>query len=191
MAVSLEGRAADDLRYIRKAMERSGTFTAVPGRGGAAMGAIGLIASLVAAQQSSAERWLTVWLVAAVLGLTIGVLAIRAKAARAGVPLTGAVGRRFAMSVFAPLAAGAALSAGLTNAGNWAMLPPVWLLLYGTGLVTGGAVSAPIVFVMGLCFMALGMLALVTPEWGNVWLGLGFGALQILFGLRIARKHGG
>jgi len=192
MAVSLQGRAAADLRYIRNAMERSSTFTAVPGRGGAAMGAIGLVASLVAARQPAAQRWLLAWLVGAVLAFVIGVLAIRGKAARAGVPLTGAVGRRFALSLFAPLAAGAALSAGLVHAGHWSMLPPVWLLLYGTGMVTGGAVSAPIVLVMGLCFMALGMVALVTPpEWGNVWLGVGFGALQIVFGMHIARKHGG
>lgn len=192
MAVSLEGRAAEDLRYIRQAMERSSTFTAVPGLGGAAMGAIGLAAAAIAAVQPSAERWLATWIGAAAVALVVGVVAMRRKAARAGVPLTGAVGRRFALSLSAPLVAGAALTVALARAGNWSLMPPVWLLLYGTGVVTGGVVSVPIVLVVGLSFMGLGALALVTPgEWGNVWLGLGFGALHVGFGLYIARKHGG
>jgi hypothetical protein len=40
--------------------------------------------------------------------------------------------------------------------------------------------------------MALGMVALITPSpLGNVWLGLGFGVLQVAFGIHIARRHGG
>jgi hypothetical protein len=107
-------------------------------------------------------------------------------------PLTGAVGRRFALSLSAPLAAGAALTAGLAMAGHWPMMPAVWLLLYGTGVVTGGALSVPAVAIAGGCFMLLGVAALVTPpEWGNVWLGLGFGAVHVIFGFYVARKHGG
>jgi hypothetical protein len=192
MAVSLQGRAEEDLRYIRRAMERSSTFTAVPGLGGAAMGVVGVVAATVAALQPTAERWLLSWLVAAVIALTIGLVTMRRKAAAAGVPLTGAIGRRFALSLSAPLAAGAALTGALLHAANWSLMPPVWLLLYGTGVVTGGAVSVPVVLVVGLCFMGLGVLALVTPAaWGNLWLGLGFGLLQIGFGIYIARKHGG
>ena len=37
-SVSLPERAAADLEFIRGAMERSGSFTAVPGLGGVAMG---------------------------------------------------------------------------------------------------------------------------------------------------------
>jgi hypothetical protein len=192
MPVSLGGRAADDLRYIRQAMERSGAFTAVPGHGGVAMGIIGLAAAVTAAVQPTPERWLATWIAAAALALTIGAVAMRRKAARAGVPLTGAIGRRFALSLAAPLAAGAALTWGVAEAGTWSLMPPVWLLLYGTGVVTGGVLSVPIVPVVGLCFMALGALALVTPAaWADVWLGLGFGALHVGFGLYIARKHGG
>jgi hypothetical protein len=192
VAVSLQGRAADDLRYIRQAMERSGRFTAVPGIGGAGMGVIGLAAAGIAALQPSAERWLTTWLVAAGAAFVVGAVAMRRKAARAGVPLNGALGRRFALSLSAPLAAGAALTFALARTGNWSLIPPMWLLLYGTGVVTGGAVSVATVLVMGLCFMALGLVALVTPaDWGNMWLGLGFGALQIICGIYIARKHGG
>ena len=189
---SIQGRAADDLRFIRHAMERSATFTAVPGLGGALMGSIGLAAAVVAALQPTGERWLLAWVVAAPVAIVAGLVLMRRKGMRAGVPLNGAPGRRFAMSLAAPLVAGAALTAGLWWHGAWGLMPPVWLLLYGAGSVTGGAFSVAPVQVMGLCFMALGLIALVTPPWwGNVWLALGFGALQIGFGIYIARKHGG
>jgi len=184
--------AADNLQFIRRTMERSSTFTAVPGLGGAGMGAIGLVAAILAAKQPAAERWLVVWMVAAAAALGVGVVAVWRKAARINAPVAGAVGRRFAMSLAAPLVAGAALTWGVWMSGNRTLLPAVWLLLYGTGVLTGGVFSVAAVRLMGMTFMALGIVALVTPPTlGDAWLGVGFGGLQLVFGLYIAAKHGG
>jgi hypothetical protein len=192
-AVTSFGQHAEEsLQFIRRTMERSSTFTAVPGLGGAGMGAIGLAAAILAANQRSAERWLVVWLLAAAIALGIGVTTMWRKAARVGAPLAGAVGRRFAMSLAAPLVAGAALTWGVWMNGDRALIPAVWLLLYGTGVLAGGVFSVAAVRLLGLAFMALGIAALATfPAWGNVWLGMGFGGLQLVFGLYIARRHGG
>ncbi|HXG88024.1 MAG TPA: hypothetical protein VNJ02_06790 [Vicinamibacterales bacterium] len=190
--VALADHAAESLQFIRQAMERSSTFTAVPGYGGVAMGVVGLVAAGVAALQPSAERWLLVWLAAAVMACAICIGAMRVKAHRAGLALTGAASRRFALALAAPLVAGSALTVGLWLSGAWALMPSVWLLLYGTGALTGGAFSVAPVRALGLAFMTLGCVALVTPpSWGNVWLALGFGALQCGFGIYIARKYGG
>jgi hypothetical protein len=184
--------AAADLQFIRHAMERSATFTAVPGWGGAAMGGTGIAAAIVGALQPAGERWMAVWLAAALVACTIGVITMRRKADRVGVPMTGASGRRFAMSLAAPLVAGAALTGGLWAHDAWALMPPAWLLLYGAGVVTGGAFSVAPTRVLGLSVMVTGVAALVTPpSWGNFWLGLGFGALQVAFGIYIGVRHGG
>jgi hypothetical protein len=184
--------AEESLQFIRRTMERSSTFTAVPGLGGAGMGAIGLAAAVIAGSQSSAKGWLIVWLAAAALALCVGGTAMLRKAARIGAPLAGAVGRRFAVSLAAPLVAGAALTWGVWMQDEAALMPAIWLLLYGTGLLAGGAFSVAAVRLLGVAFMALGVAALATPPgWGNVWLGLGFGGLQLGFGLYIARRHGG
>ena len=184
--------AEESLQFIRRTMERSSTFTAVPGLGGAGMGAIGLAAAVLAANQSSTERWFVVWLLAAAVALAIGVTSMWRKAARLGAPLAGAVGRRFAMSLAAPLVAGAALTWGVWRHADWTLMPAVWLLLYGTAVLAGGVFSVAAVRLLGVAFMALGVAALATPPaWGNVWLGLGFGGLQLTFGLYIARRHGG
>ena len=173
-------------------MERSSTFTAVPGLGGVAMGAVGLAAAALAATQGSAERWLIVWLTAAPVAVTIGVAATLRKAARLSAPLAGAVGRRFAMSLAAPLVAGAALTWGAWTNGDRALLPAVWLLLYGAGVLAGGVFSVAAVRLLGVSLMTLGIVTLMTPPaWGNFWLGAGFGGLQIAFGSYIARRHGG
>jgi hypothetical protein len=193
VAVTSFGEHAEEsLQFIRRTMERSSTFTAVPGMGGAGMGAIGLAAAVLAANQSSAERRLIVWLLAAAMALAVGVIAMLRKAARLGAPLAGAVGRRFAMSLAGPLVSGATLTWGVWRHDDWALLPSVWLLLYGTGVLAGGVFSVAAVRLLGVAFMVLGVAALATPPaWGNVWLGIGFGGLQIVFGLYIARRHGG
>jgi hypothetical protein len=189
---SVTDHAAESLAFIRHAMERGSTFSAVPGFGGALMGGIGLVAAAVAAMQPTTDRWLAVWLSAAVLALAIGLLAMRRKAARIGAALAGAPARRFALGLSAPLVAGAALTVGLWMHQVWALMPPVWLLLYGAGVLTGGAFSVAPMRMLGMCFMGLGLAAMATPpSWGDVWLGLGFGALQVGFGIHIARRHGG
>ena len=59
--------------------------------------------------------------------------------------------------------------------------------------MAGAASSDPRAFsFIGVAFMTCGVGAAVTPAaFGNLWLGLGFGVLHIVFGYVIARKHGG
>jgi hypothetical protein len=189
---SLGECAADDLRFIRNAMARTATFTAVPGIGGAAMGVIGLGAAIVASRQPTADRWLGVWLIAAIVAASVGVVAIVIKAQRHGLALDGPASRNFALSSAAPLAAGAAITYALWSIRAYSAMPSVWLLLYGTGVLVGGVFSVPVVRVAGVLFMLLGFLAIATPpQFGNLWLGIGFGALQLGGGIFIARRHGG
>jgi hypothetical protein len=189
---SVSSQAADNLTFIRSAMERSATFTAIPGAGGVAMGAIGLVAAGIAAGQPTGDRWLATWLGAAAIAATAGLFAMVRKARAAGLSLTGVNARRFALGMAAPFVAGAAITYALWAGGNFTVMAPVWLLLYGAGVLTGGIFSVPVVRIIGVCFMATGIGAILTPaEWGNLWLGFGFGGLQLGFGAYIARYHGG
>src|SRR2546425_7110034 len=85
--VALEAHAADNLRFIRETMERAGSFTAVPGWGGFAIGWTALAASFVAAQQTSRNAWLATWLAEALVAVGIAAGATARKARAAKVPL--------------------------------------------------------------------------------------------------------
>jgi hypothetical protein len=190
--IPISVHAYDNLRYIRETMESAGSFTAVPGWGGLWMGLTALVAGAVAALQPTPARMLAIWVCGAPLGLAIGIWAIARKARAVRLPLLSGPGRKFALSLSPPILAGALVTLALYRAGLTAVIPGVWLLLYGAGVVTGGAFSVKVVPVMGLCFMLLGAAALFSPAgWGNVFLMAGFGGLQIAFGLIIARRYGG
>jgi hypothetical protein len=173
-------------------MERSAAFTAVSGWGQVLLGVTAGIAAWLAAHQVSSFAWLRVWLAEGLLAAAIGLLACTWKANRRGLPLFSGPARKVALGLAPPLFAGAFLTFLLFRAGLQSALPATWLLLYGAGIMTGGAFSVPIVPVMGLCFMLLGGLAVLGPAaWGNWFLAAGFGGVHILFGLLIARRHGG
>lgn len=189
---ALSDRAIENLSFIRSTMERATEFTAVPGWGGMAMGFSALVAALIAASQPVASQWLAVWLGEAAVGAALGAAGMVWKARRSGLPLTSRPARRFLLSFAPPLAVGAALTAVLWRGGLGTQLPGLWLLSYGTAVVTGGAFSVRAVPVMGLGFMGLGLVALaLSPAWSNTLLAAGFGGLHLVFGWIIARRHGG
>jgi hypothetical protein len=182
----------ENLRFIRETMERSGSFTAVSGRGGVLMGLTALVAAGVAARQASPQARLATWMLAALVALGIGAWCIARKAHAANLPVLTGPGRKFALSLSPPLLAAALLTAVLYFGGLTAAIPGMWLLLYGAGVVTGGAFSVKVVPVMGVCFMAMGTVALFSPAaWGNAFLAAGFGGVHIVFGALIARRYGG
>jgi len=191
-AASAVADPADDLRFIRDTMERSAAFTAVSGWGYIFMGLTALVAAWLAARQSSSLAWLQIWLAEGMLAAAIGLLACTWKANRRGLPLFSGPARKVALSLAPPLVAGAFLTFLLFRAGLQSALPATWLLLYGAGIITGGAFSVAIVPVMGLCLMLVGGFAVLAPAaWGNWFMAVGFGGLHIIFGFLIARRHGG
>jgi hypothetical protein len=190
--IPIDARAADHLRYIRETMESAAEFTAVPGWGGVAMGVTALVAAFAASRQATPRAWLAVWLIEAFVAVAIAAPAAATKAHRANSALFSGPGRKFLLSFAPPIVVGGLLTFALFHAGIVTALPGVWLLLYGTAIVTGGAFSVRVVPVMGLCLMLLGGAAMFAPAiWGDAFMGTGFGVVQIGFGWWIARHYGG
>ncbi len=182
----------EDLRFIRETMESAASFTAVPGWGGVAMGLTALATACVAPRPASAMAWLLTWAAAALAAFALGALGIYWKARRAGTPVLTRPGRKFLLSLFPPLLAGAVISAAIYSTGLSRLLPGVWLLLYGVGVMSAGTFSVPVVPVMGLSFMLGGIAAMFCPAaWGNAVMAAGFGGIHLFFGAIIARRYGG
>jgi hypothetical protein len=189
---SLHGRAMDNLQFIRETMERSTHFTAVPGYGGIFMGLTAIGAAFIANQQNLTKDWLLVWAVEGVLAFAIGLFAMWQKSKIANVLLNSAPAKKFAMSFLPPLICACVITIGLWRLGHFETLIPVWILLYGAAVVTGGSFSVKAVPIMGWCFIALGTLTFLLPaNFGNSMMALSFGVLHIVFGAIIARRFGG
>ena len=188
----IHAHAAENLRFIREAMERASAFTAVPGRGGMLMGASAIVAAVISGPPDDTVRWVMVWFADATVAAAIGLTAMSIKARRSGAPLSSAPAYRFALAFVPPLVAGMVLTPVFAMIGLAERLPGCWLLLYGTAVTTGGAFSVRVVPIMGLCFMVLGASAFAAPAaWGHWFMAAGFGGLQIGFGWVIARRYGG
>ncbi|MCC6318375.1 MAG: hypothetical protein IT361_11865 [Gemmatimonadaceae bacterium] len=201
---ALSDRALDNLRFIRETMERAGSFTAISGSGISATGVIALLAYAVSGNDLNDPRWFLTWIGAAPLALVTSVGSTYRKARRMEVALSGALARKLALAFLPALITGAVITAVAVRAGWFVALPGVWLIMYGAAVMAGGALSTPIVPVMGASFMLLGATALGAPVvlasvWAegtrhvllNALMAAGFGGLHLLFGTAIARKYGG
>src|SRR5205823_3390351 len=184
--------ALDQLQFIRHTMESATSFTAVPGWGTVALGLTAIAAAIVARTLDSRETWVLLWLGEAVLAGLISVVAMVKKTGSLAKLANSIPARKCALSLVPPLAAGGVLTLIMMEQHLYAALPGMWLMLYGVAVITGGAFSVRVVPVMGICFAVFGTIALALPaSWANGIMAAGFGGLHVLFGLLIARRHGG
>lgn len=182
----------DNLRYIRGMMEAAATFTAVSGWGQVVIGVTAVGAALVAARQSAPWNWVAIWLAEGGIAAGISVASLAIKTHLANVPLVTGPIRKLILSFSPAMIAGAVLTATLMRHGAYGFLPGSWMLLYGAAVVSGGTYSVRSVPVMGAAFMLVGTVALFAPAaWTTALMIVSFGGLHIVFGVWIARRHGG
>lgn len=187
--LSLPVRASEDLRCIREAMERVGSFRAVNGAGWATMGAIGLVGASVAHVQATSTDWLACWLVVGALAVPVGIHSTIRSARKLGFRLGSDVAKRFWLQLLIPLAVAAFLTGVWVDGAQWEYLAGTWLLFYGTGLMASGTWCRRPVRVGGLAFQVLGLAAFLMPGLADLWLALGFGGVHLVAGIWMVR-HG-
>lgn len=190
--IDLSDHAIDNLAFIRETMERSTSFTAVPGYGGMLMGVTAIVTAYIANGQDYLRNWLIVWVTEAFLAASIGLLAIWQKSKIGGQSLLSAPARKFALNFAPPIVVGVALTFGLWRFEHYGVMAAMWMLCYGAAVISGGAYSVKAVPVMGWCFIVLGAVTLTLPRgYGDEMMAASFGLLHIIFGAVIARKYGG
>jgi hypothetical protein len=188
----MQARAMDNLQFIRETMEAAATFTAVSGWGTVLIGLTALVAAGLAAATQSTVRWVFIWMCEAVISVGISIYTMSLKSRAAGLPLWSEPARKIVFSFVPPMMVGALFTLVCFEHGLLGLLPGVWMLLYGVGVVAAGTFSVRIVPVMGLAFMVVGTVALFAPaSWTTACMAVGFGGLHLFFGALIARRHGG
>ncbi len=189
--LALHERAADNLAYIRDTMERATSFTAVSGQGYVVMGLTAMVAAWLASIQTTPAAWMAVWLVELLLAGVVAVGLTVRKARAEGVAVRSHAGRKLVLAFTPPMLVGGLLTVAVFTAGDYELIPGIWLGLYGAGVITAGAFSVRIIPLMGAALIALSAVALLAPVSGDLLLALGLGALHILFGLVVWRRYGG
>jgi len=185
-------RAMDNLRFIRETMEAAGTFTAVSGWGQVVIGATAIVAAYVAERFGHGKDWVIVWAVEAFLALLISVWFMYNKAKSVSMPLLSGTARKLLFSFTPVFVVGLVVTFAFMQRGQYQLLPAIWMLLYGSGVVAAGAFSVRIVPVMGAAFILVGAVALFAPPvWSASLMVLAFGVLHMAFGVIIARRYGG
>jgi len=193
--VALESHALGTLNYIRASIDAAGTF-AVPGTAGIAMGTAGLAAAFLAAIPRLAGYWIPIWLMAAVGAAAVGGMLIARQSARGELMLYRGPTRKFILCLCPALLAGAVLTAVLAQAGEARLIAGMWLLLYGCAVLSATIMTAPtsvrLLGSLGVLFVLFGAVAFEVPvRWHNLILGLGFGALHLIYGVLIGRTSRG
>ena len=192
MPINIHEHAEDNLRFIRSAMERAERVSAVSGAGAMAMGVIALVAMAVGATSTELFRQLSVWVITAFVAGSVGALACAYKARRNDMQFSADPGRRFLLCLIPALLVGVVLTAALLPGAQAGLLPGLWMMLYGAGVLAAGTYAAPPVMHMGGSFLVAGVFTYALPvEWANVLLGLTFGGLHLFFGYQVFRHHGG
>src|SRR5256885_14546438 len=118
----LRDRALDNLQFIRSAMGRAGSFTAVPGWGMVVVGCTALASTWLGLRQARSADWLAVWLGEAALAVVVSGAALVQKARAANDPLLSGPGRRFGPRFLPAIGVGAVLAGALGRG------PLDWLL---------------------------------------------------------------
>jgi len=191
-STSVQNHALGHLGYIRETIESSMSFTAIPGRAIALVGFTAIVAAWFAYQAQTEFQWLMIWLTEAAIAFVMGSYGMIQKARQADVSLLRGAGRRFLLSLSPPIAVAAFLTAVFYHHGLFHIMPGMWLLLFGVGVLSAGVFSVRPVPLMGFTFMACGVLTYVFPAaWSNVMMAIGFGIVLIIFGFIIAKRYGG
>jgi len=191
MLLDLQQRAEHDLRFIRSAMARAEGMSSVSGLGGIWMGGVALVAALLAPMRPALPEQLLIWIGAAAVAAPLGAIACWRKGRRGGVFIHWDPVRRFLLCLVPAIAVAVILTLRLWSS-EPALIPSVWLMLYGCGVLAAGTYAVPAVVTLGGAFIVLGASSLVLdPAWSNIALAAGFGGLHIGFGLWVYKRHGG
>jgi hypothetical protein len=189
--------AAENLQVIRTLMERAATYRRTLAPVMITNGGIGLLASILTCF-IRIERPLSFsffWLGVGLAAFAASFLLVRRQALNNAEAFWSPPTKRVTQALMPGFLAG--LVAGLTFGFNdeprtiW-LLPPLWVLLYGTALHAAGFFMTRGIKLFGWCLVILGLaclyLAKATPqlqttEAGHYIMGFFFGVLHLIYGI--------
>jgi hypothetical protein len=199
-----------EVRDIRRMMERSSRFISLSGLSGVAAGIFALIGAWVARyiifkQYYSQYNELGHWdeeeftrLKIQSLGLAAAIFVVAflsafyftwRKSHKQGLSLWNHTSRRLFWNMVIPLAAGGLFILGMLQYNDWRFVAPACLIFYGLALVNASKYTLTDIRYLGYCEIVAGLLTMQWINYGLYFWALGFGVLHIIYGIIMWWKY--
>lgn len=196
----------EDLKEIKDIMHRSTRFISLSGLSGVSTGMVALIGVFLAYQivfkgndylvhhtvGISNEHLSYLLLIATgtlVLSVWNAIFFTHRKTKKQNQSVWNTQTKQLLFNLLIPLITGGILCLLFLAKGFVGVLPPLTLLFYGLALVNGSKYTLPEIRNLGLIEILIGLTAFQLVEYGLFFWALGFGLMQIIYGLIIQRKY--
>lgn len=196
------GNSLQDIKDIRRIMERSSRFISLSGLSGIAAGICALIGAWLGYKMLdtyygsynsqgffSGDEFSRLKIKMAALAAGVFVVAFVSsfyltwrKAKKQGLPIWDHTSKRLAWNMIVPLAAGGAFILGMLRYDAWIFVAPASLLFYGLALVNASKYTLSDIRYLGYCETVLGLVNMLYPGYGLWFWAFGFGILHIVYG---------
>jgi len=196
----------EDLKEIKDIMNRSSRFISLSGLSGIATGIVALgglflaykaifegnaylVYEAVAINSDDLRNLLLIAIGTLLLSFGAAVFFTQRKTKSENAPVWDFQTKRLMMHLFIPLATGGILCLLLLLKGFIGMVPPMTLIFYGLSLVNGSKYTLPEIGTLGIIQIVLGLCAFQFIEYSLLFWAMGFGVVQMVYGLIIQRKY--
>ncbi len=202
----MEDKFKEDLKEIRDIMNRATRFISLSGLSGVSTGITALIGAYLAHYFIFRDRDYLVYnsveldisLLLHIILIALGILLVSIataifftsrKTKKQNQPVWDIQTKRLLINLSIPLITGGLLCVMLLFKGFVGILPSLSLIFYGLALVNGSKYTLNEIRNLGIIQIILGLIAFQFIQYGLLLWALGFGVIQIVYGLIIQRKY--
>mgnify|MGYP001764743295 FL=1 len=197
-----------DISEIRSMMERSSRFLSLSGLSGVMAGIYALAGALVAylvfgfnpdsisytmtsGAESPADISNVIFVAVVILALALGTVVYlsRRNAGKRGEKIWSTTTRRLLANMMVPLSAGGILIVILIANNLAGLAAPVSMIFYGLALFTASKMTSEEVKLMGVIQIVLGLAAASYIQYSLIIWALGFGVVNIVYGIFMHYKY--
>ena len=179
----MTGKEAEQtLAVIRTLMERSTRYTNLSGHAGVAAGVLALLGCALRVWLHT--PFLVTWLgvLVAACAATALFTALMARANRE--PLWTRQARTAVLALSPALFVALVLTAVLARVGQEALLPGIWMLMWGVGALAMSFFTPRVISLLGITFLVAGTFTLsVQPVHDALSMGMTFGLIHLAYGV--------
>ncbi len=198
-----------EIKDIRRIMERSSRFISLSGLSGVAAGICALAGAWIGG--NILDKYYGSYdsqgffsgddfsrLKIKLVGLAVAVFAAAfissfyltwRRARKQGLPLWDHTSKRVFWNMVIPLLAGAGFVLGMLRYDEWRFVAPACLIFYGLALVNASKYTLTDIRYLGYCEIILGLVNMFFIGYGLYFWAAGFGALHIIYGAAMWWKY--